>query len=435
MELKPGYKQTEVGVIPEDWEVMLLGDLFWLNGGLSASRDQLSSEGFCYLHYGDIHLSKKTYIDIQHESINIPKLNILLKKVSPNFLLEDGDVVFVDASEDEIGTNKHVVIKNSEKVPFISGLHTIVAKSKTDTLEHLYRRYCFQAENIRPQFRFYAAGTKVLGVSKTNIAKICLPIPSRSEQSAIATALSDTDSLIESLEQLIAKKRLIKQGAMQELLTGKRRLPGFAQKSGYKQTEVGVIPEDWEIVPLGDLAERIVGGGTPSRFSPEFWGNEIPWITVKDFATFDPYSSSEYITPKGLENSASNIIPSGTPIIAARMGVGKIGVYKVNVAINQDLKGIFLRKDIDHLFFFYLFKNNIKNIENLCGGSTVKGISVEDLKKVNILKPPFPEQSAIATVLSDMDEEITSLEDKLSKLRQIKQGMMQELLTGRIRLV
>ena len=117
------------------------------------------------------------------------------------------------------------------------------------------------------------------------------------------------------------------------------------------------------------------------------------------------------------------------------MGVGKIGVYKVNVAINQDLKGIFLRKDIDHLFFFYLFKNNIKNIENLCGGSTVKGISVEDLKKVNILKPPFPEQSAIATVLSDMDEEITSLEDKLSKLRQIKQGMMQELLTGRIRLV
>jgi type I restriction enzyme S subunit len=206
------------------WEVKTFGELFYISGGLSASRDQLSSDGYCYLHYGDIHLSKKTYIDLRSEFQDIPKLNIPLKKVSSASLLNDGDVVFVDASEDDEGASKHVVVVNPDRIPFISGLHTIVAKSKTNELNHEYRRYCFQTREVKKQFLFYAVGTKVSGISKTNIAKINLPVPSLPEQTAIAEILSDMDAEIAALEAKLAKARQIKQGMMQELLTGRIRL-------------------------------------------------------------------------------------------------------------------------------------------------------------------------------------------------------------------
>lgn len=218
------YKQTEVGVIPEDWEVRLLGDLFSFSGGFSASRDQLSSKGHCYLHYGDIHKSSRTFIDVRVEYQDIPKLDIPLRRVSSASLLNDGDVVFVDASEDDEGTSKHVVVINKEGTTYISGLHTIVAKSTTDALDHAYRRYCFQTRDVKRQFYFYSVGTKVSGISKTNIAKIFLPLPSPLEQRAIATILSDMDAEIAALEARRDKTRLLKQGMMQELLTGRVQL-------------------------------------------------------------------------------------------------------------------------------------------------------------------------------------------------------------------
>jgi type I restriction enzyme, S subunit len=207
-----------------DWGVRPLGDLFHFGGGFSASRDQLSTDGHCYLHYGDIHRSAKTYIDVRAEHQNIPKLDIPLKRISPASMLADGDVVFVDASEDDEGTSKHVVIINKDKIPYISGLHTIVAKSKTDDLDHLYRRYCFQTTAIKRQFYFFSVGTKVSGISKTNIAKVTVPVPSLPEQKAISLILADMDAEIAELERKLVKTRSLKRGMMQELLTGSVRL-------------------------------------------------------------------------------------------------------------------------------------------------------------------------------------------------------------------
>jgi type I restriction enzyme S subunit len=207
-----------------EWDEKPLGELFAFSGGLTASRDQLSSVGYFYLHYGDIHTSKKSYVDVHAEYQNIPKLDTPLTKVSPASLLADGDVVFVDASEDDAGTSRHVVVVNPHGVPFISGLHTIVGKAKSDALDHRYRRYCFQTSAVQAQFRFFAAGTKVSGVSKTNIAKITVQVPSGPEQSAIALVLADMDEAIAAIEARLAKARQLKQGMMQQLLTGSIRL-------------------------------------------------------------------------------------------------------------------------------------------------------------------------------------------------------------------
>jgi type I restriction enzyme S subunit len=208
----------------EKWVLKSLGELFTFSGGFTASRDQLSSEGHCYLHYGDIHASKKMFIDVHSEFQDIPKLDVPLKKVSPASLLNDGDIVFVDASEDDDGTSRHIVVINPGGVPFISGLHTIVAKSKANDLEHNYRGYCFQTPAVKNQFKFFAVGTKVSGISKSNIAKITMPIPSVPEQTAIAAVLSDMDAEIANLETKLTKARQLKTGMMQELLTGRIRL-------------------------------------------------------------------------------------------------------------------------------------------------------------------------------------------------------------------
>jgi len=210
-----------------EWEVRTLGDLFGFNGGHSASREQLSLEGYCYLHYGDIHGSNKTFIDVDKEYMEIPKLDISLRKISKVKLLQDGDVVFVDASEDDEGTSKHIVVQNPNNIPFISGLHTIVSKSKNEYLDKKFKQYCFQSSEIKSQFKFYAVGTKVSGISRSTIAKINLRFPaSKEEQAAIANILSDMDKEIETLGQKLNKYKEIKQGMMQELLSGRIRLFG-----------------------------------------------------------------------------------------------------------------------------------------------------------------------------------------------------------------
>lgn len=222
-----------------NWIEKSLDELFNFSGGLSASRDMLSTIGYCYLHYGDIHSAHKTYIDINKDYHAIPKLNIDLRKVSNSSLLSDGDVVFVDASEDDEGASRHVIIRNNQGLPFLAGLHTIVAKEKSKELSHLYREYCFQTKRIKDQFKYFAAGTKVTGISKTNIAKIKLKFPAdMAEQQAIATILSDMDTEIESLTQKLEKCRQIKQGMMQELLTGRIRLVDTASKKQRKEKKV-----------------------------------------------------------------------------------------------------------------------------------------------------------------------------------------------------
>lgn len=208
----------------EGWVVKKLGELFTFHGGYTASREQLSVDGYCYLHYGDIHGATKTFINVKSDYAKIPKLQIPLKKVPPKSLLNEGDIVFVDASEDDEGTSRHIVVKNPEGVPYISGLHTIVAKSKDDSVNNDYKRYCFQSAYIKSQFKFYAVGTKVSGISKTNILKIEISLPTLDEQTSIATILSDMDAEIAALETKLTKYKQVKQGMMQNLLTGKIRL-------------------------------------------------------------------------------------------------------------------------------------------------------------------------------------------------------------------
>lgn len=205
-----------------EWKTVKFGDLCVFYGNLSIPRDQLTDKGICYLHYGDIHKSNRTYLEAENYQF-LPKFlnlkNINLEK----YMLHDGDIVFVDASEDFDGVSKYVVISNPNKISFIAGLHTIIAKSRNNDMDDTFKRYVFQAEYIKKQFAFYKSGMKVFGLSKTNIAKIQLRLPTIDEQIVIANILSIADREIELLQKGLDEQRKLKKALMQLLLTGKVR--------------------------------------------------------------------------------------------------------------------------------------------------------------------------------------------------------------------
>lgn len=250
-------------------------------------------------------------------------------------------------------------------------------------------------------------------------------LPPLKEQAAIAKALSDVDSLIFSLQKLIEKKKAIKQGAMQELLTGKKRLPEF---SG-----------EWNQFRLGEMTE-IYSGGTPSTTISEYWGGSIPWMSSGELNNKKIYDVEGRITQKGMQNSSAHLIPKYCVLIGLA-GQGKTrgtAAYNyISLCTNQSIAAIYPNdKKFDSRFLYYIIDSMYESLRELSSGDGGRGGLTKGLiSNLEIYMPEVPEQQAVAQVLSDMDSEIEQLEKKLAKYQQIKQGMMQELLTGRIRLV
>ena len=412
--MKAGFKKTEVGLIPKDWDYQPFSHLYKepsRNGIYKASEYQ--GRGTRIVNMKEMF----GFNFISDQDMSRIALTTLELSVGG---LQDGDLLFGRRSVVPSGAGKcSLVISPAEPITFESSIiRTRLDKKKACPL---YYYYFFASSVGRTLVGTIISGTNIKGIRASELRELKVPLPPSPEQQTIAVALSDTDTLIESLERLITKKRNIKQGAMQELLTGKRRLQGFSGK--------------WEKIVFGSIAERIVGGGTPSRAVANYWNGAIPWMTVKDFAQYSAIGTLEYITNEGLKNSASHLIPKHTLITSTRMALGKAVIFDVDVSINQDLKAIFPTKDVDARFLYFWFQFNEKRIAELGSGSTVMGISLGELKKIPFSKPQLPEQTAIATILSDMDTEIKALETKLEKAQRMKQGMMHELLTGRIRLV
>ena len=394
--VREGYKKTEVGVIPEDWEVLEIQEAYDIcnNLRLPISEHVRKSMQGNYPYYGPTKIQ---------DYINEYRL--------------DGEYALIGEDGDHFLKWYTMPMTLLAIGKFNVNNHAHVVKGINNQTKWFY--WYFNQKDITPVLSRQGAGRYKL--NKATLKTIKMPIPSLLEQTVISEVLSDVDSLISSIEKLIAKKQSIKQGAMQELLMGKRRLIGCC--------------DELVLGKLADVIDTIVGGGTPSRANDSYWGGNIPWVTVKDFSTFNAFYAQESITELGLKNSATHLVKKGAVIIATRMALGKAVIYKVDVSINQDLKAIVPKANTDSRFLYYWFEKNSSVIDNLGGGSTVKGITLSQLISIPFILFVLEEQNAIAKILCDMDEEIEKLNTKLNKYKAIKQGMMQELLTGKRRLV
>jgi type I restriction enzyme S subunit len=269
--------------------------------------------------------------------------------------------------------------------------------------------------------------TNLASINKTALGHLPVILPCPEEQTAIAAVLSDMDAFMESLEQLIFKKRHLKQGAMQEFLTGKKRLPGFSGA--------------WEEKQLGELGTW-KGGMTPSMQNPRFWyGGTVPWISSGDVKSVLLTETASMVTEAAIKHRKTTLLPPKCIVVVTRSGILRrylpVAMNTMAMAINQDIKALIPSEQYHPAYLLQMLIGNGDRILSGClkAGTTVESVEFSWLKAFTVPMPRIEEQTAVATVLSAMDAEIAALESKLAKARQVKQGMMQNLLTGRIRLV
>jgi type I restriction enzyme S subunit len=293
---------------------------------------------------------------------------------------------------------------------------------KSAGVGHWFWRYA-NSSNGRRYFVSMAAGSTgtMPKISGDKLRDMPVPLPPPREQEAIVGALRDADELIDSLEQLLSKKRQIKQGAVQELLTGKRRLHGFESRPGYKQTDVGTIPEDWGI----EFIENIAHITTGSR-------NTQDRIDDGQYPFFVRSQTVERINSYSFDGEA--VLTAGDGV-----GTGKVFHYingKFDAHQRVYLISDFGDRIIGYFFYLYFSSHFYARIMQMTAKSSVDSVRREMIARMVIPLPPTTaEQEAIARIISDMDAEIAALEAQVGKVHQLTQGMMEELLTGSIRLI
>ena len=190
-----------------------------------------------------------------------------------------------------------------------------------------------------------------------------------------------------------------------------------------------MAPEGWKTTNLGDVITTTVGGGTPSRSHPDYWGGAIPWATVKDFEPRVLVETQERITEEGLRNSASHLVPANTVVVATRMNVGAVFRSGIPIAINQDLRALVPGSTLSTDYLFYYLQANANALGRLATGTTVKGLRINTLRSMPLQLPPLPEQRKITAILSSVDDAIETTQAVINRVQVVKQGLIQELLT------
>lgn len=387
------FKDTEVGRIPEDWTFNTIEKVATITTGSQNTQDNNPSGKYTFY----VRSQQVEHID--------------------SWIFETEGVV---TAGDGVGTGKVFHYVNGK-----FGLHQrcyLIHQFK-EIIDAKFFYWMF-SNSFYERVHSMTAKSSVDSVRREMIADMLMPIPSKIEQIRIAQALTAIDNLISELGKLIEKKRAIKQGAMQQLLTGKKRLKGFN--------------EPWVEKPLKEICS-FQNGYTPSKAINRFWENgRIPWFRMEDIRTDGRIlaDSIQHITEEAAKGS---LFPAGSIIMSTTATIGEHALLIVDSLANQQFTNLTIRKSltqaVDTMWFYhYCFvlgewcRNNINE-----GG--LAAVNMEDFSNVIIPLPSFDEQKAIAIILSSMDKEISAFETKREKYNAIKQGMMQQLLTGKIRLV
>lgn len=393
-----GYKNSPLGIIPNEWEVERLGNIVSITSGESPSLYTLTSHGkYPFIKVEDMNNCEKYQIRSREYSNDekniIHKESIIFPKRGAAILNNKVRIAKVDIQMD---SNMMAIKPNNKVLP----------------------EYLFYSITFEQLFRIADTST-IPQINNKHINPYKILLPPLNEQRKIAEVLSTWDKAIEKQTLLVEKLELRKKGLMQQLLTGKKRLHGFS--------------EEWKTVKLGSIAD-VVGGGTPDTNNSDYWNGNIAWLTPSEIGTEKyVYTSKKHITEEGLKNSSARLLPVGTIVFTSRATIGLKAILKTEASTNQGFQSLIISQSSNIEFVYYLLDILIHVIRKKSSGSTFPEISANSLKSINITIPPLEEQNAIAEILSFCDKEITLAKQKLDTLRQQKKGLMQVLLTGKKR--
>ena len=420
------FKQTELGPIPEDWEVKRLGEIFSFKNGYNANAS-------CY----GSGIPVASVLDaLGNRPITCQSIALMVRapgKDREAFSLKAGDLVFTRSSETLEDVGRSNVYLDEEKAMF-GGF--VIRGRPSVAIDSLFVNYMLNTSSSRIRVMSQGAGAQHFNIGQSGLGQVLIPLPPLLEQHRIAAALSDVDELISALGKLIEKKRNIKTGTMQQLLTGKRRLFGFGGAE-FKQTELGPIPSDWEVKRLGDVA-TIARGGSPRPIEAYLTTdpNGVNWVKIGDVGIDAKYivKTEERIVREGV--CKSRMVFPGDFLLSNSMSFGRPYILKISGCIHD---GWLVIQDYQHQFdtefLYYILGSEtvMMQYKTLAAGSSVLNLNKDVVSNVLLPILPLSEQRAIAAVLSDMDAEIAALKAEQAKYARIKSGMMQELLTGRTR--
>lgn len=415
-----GYKITEVGVIPEEWNCVVIGELITdLRGGAPFKPTDFTKDGVKVLPKGGVIRGGLLRILEKDQQFCSPSFasKYAKNRVNENYTI----VVLRDLVPSGPSIGLMVRIPNAENFILAQGVYGFLTKNESISA------FLIQYSNTNKYRR--AANEIMVGSTQVHITngafkEIKIAIPSdEKEQTAIANVLSDVDALISELEKLIAKKQAIKTATMQQLLTGRTRLPQFSlgedgMPKGTKPSELGEIPEDWAVDLLGSVCDSFKTGKLDANaMKPD--GEYRFYTCAKEYYYIDKYAFDE---------EALMVSGNGANVGYVHYYKGKFNAYQRTYVLSDFIADVIYLK-------IYLERKLAERIRVEVNAGNTPYITMDTLTDMPIVLPPKEEQSAIATILSDMDAEIQALEQRLGKTRQIKQGMMQELLTGKTRLI
>lgn len=418
--VKKGYKQTELGVIPEKWTVSTIGAIADVKTGPFGSA----------LHANDYVQDGTPIITVEHlgetglTRQNLPKVSAEDRRRLSAYSMQEGDIVF-----SRVGSvDRNAYVTAAENGWLFSG-RILRLRAKSEELSTRYLGYYFKAEETKERVRGVAVGQTMASLNTKLMNAFKVVLPTVEEQKNIAALLSNMDTLISTLEKQISKKKAIKQGAMQELLTGKKRLPGF--KGEWK---------NFNLMEHSKIKARI--GWQGLKKSEYLDSGYALLVTGTDFDDGKvQWDRCHYITRSRYDQDRNIQIQNNDILITKDGSLGKVALVQGLTKPATLNSGIFVIRPLldcyDPVFVYHILSSFVfKNfLDKLSAGSTIIHLYQKDVGKFEFLLPPtIAEQKAIAAVLSEMDADIITLEEKIAKYRQVKQGMMQQLLTGKIRL-
>ena len=399
--------------LPSGWKVVKLGDVFDFLKTYTNSRESLNDyDEISYIHYGEIHKKYKFYLDFRVASL--PKIHQSKLGDKPEFI-KNGDLVIADASEDYIDIAKSVEIKNLEHKA-VAGLHTFLLRDKGDYFTDGYKGYILYEPWVAKELKKKATGISVLGISKSNLLNLKIKLPPLDEQKKIAEILSTWDEAINLTINLIESKKQFKKALMQNLLTAKIRFPQFKG--------------EWKEIKLGNFLEEKSERNTKNIDLILSVTNKFGFVTQVEY--FDKSVASD--------NTANyKIVRKGNfAYNPSRINVGSIALLEsYEIGILSPMYVVFeCLKNLDNRFLKFWFQSHIfmGNLPKYLAGSVRESLNFNDMKTISIKLPNLKEQQKIAEVLTACDDEINLLNLKLENLKKQKQGLMQKLLSGKVRI-
>lgn len=397
MEVKPGYKQTEIGMIPDDWEIKTLGDLSRMLTGRTPPTNDKSNYGHDFLFVGPGDLGQAKYIEQSEKMLSCKGFSKAVQIPTDSIM-----ITCIGSTIGKVGVAAKPLATNQQ-------INSIVPSTSYDS-DFLYYILLLNV----PLIRSIASEQAVPIINKTNISSFKIPCPPLPEQKRICEPINDIDSFITSLEKLIKKKKLIKQGVMQELLTGKRRLPGFRR--------------EWETKRLGDVSVVIMGQSPDSKY----YNTDSKGIPlIQGNADIQNGKSVSRIWTKSITKECQK----GAILITVRAPVGSVGISSSRACLGRGVCAV-QPYSVNERYLYWQLKFSEDKWNESQQGSTFTSVNSNQIKDFCILCPTsFDEQAAIADVIEDIEIEIDLHVKQLNKQILLKQAMMQELLTGRIRLI